>query len=191
MIHDIRDYISWPWAGLAAFWLLAALRRKPSIRKQPIEGRVLEMTVLLVAAVLLFYRWPRIAVLNQRILSATAAMGLAGLAVTVAGVLFAITARVYLGTNWSGRPSIKEGHELIHKGPYRLVRHPIYTGLLLAATGTAVAFGLVRCLLALPVVLLGFWWKIRAEEQMLAETMGAQYADYRRQVRSAVIPYIL
>jgi len=149
------------------------------------------MSVLLVAAVLLFYRWPRVAVLNQRILPGTAAIGLAGLALTVAGVLFAITARVYLGTNWSGRPSIKEGHELILKGPYRLVRHPIYTGLLLAATGTAVAFGLVRCLLALPVVLLGLWWKIRAEEQMLTETMSKQYSDYRRLVRSAIIPFIL
>ena len=191
MIHGIRDYISWPWAGLAAFWLLAALRRKRAVRKQPISGRALEMAVLLVAAVLLFYHWPRVALLNQRIIPGTAAMGIAGLALTVAGVLFAITARVYLGTNRSGRPSIKEGHELIHKGPYRLVRHPIYTGLLLAATGTAVAFGMVRCLLALPVVLLGFWWKIRAEEKMLTETMSEQYSDYRRQVRSAVIPFIL
>jgi protein-S-isoprenylcysteine O-methyltransferase Ste14 len=191
MIHHIRDYIAWPWAALAGFWLLAALRRKRAIRKQPIAGRALEMSVLLVAAVLLFYQWPHIALLNQRIIPGTAAMGLAGLAVTVAGVLFAITARVYLGTNWSGRPSIKEGHELIYKGPYRLVRHPIYTGLLLAATGSAVAFGLVRCLLALPVVLLGFWWKVRAEEQMLTETMNEQYSDYRRRVRSAFIPFIL
>lgn len=191
MIHNVRPWIFWAWAGLGGFWLLTALRWKPAVRRQPAAGRALELTIMAGAALLLFYQWPHLALLNRRILPGTAATELAGLAVTAAGVLFAITARAYLGTNWSGRPSIKQGHQLIRRGPYGVVRHPIYTGLLLAATGTATAFGMVRCLLALPVVLLGFWLKIRVEERLLSEAMGRQYSDYRQAVRSAIIPFVL
>jgi protein-S-isoprenylcysteine O-methyltransferase Ste14 len=191
MLHDIRQWIVWIWAAVGIVWLLTALRLKPVARAQSAIGRALDIAVMILAAVLLFYEWPPTPLLNQRILPGTAALALAGLAVTAAGAVVAIVARAYLGTNWSGRPSIKQGHELIRKGPYALVRHPIYSGLLLAAAGTAIAFGQIRSLLALPVALLGFWMKIREEERLLSEALGVQYSAYRRAVKSALIPFIL
>jgi protein-S-isoprenylcysteine O-methyltransferase Ste14 len=191
MIYDVRPWITWTWAAVAVFWLMAALRRKPTARKQSTAGRTLEIAVMIVWATLLFYQWPHVALLNRRILPATAGVEFFGIALTAAGALVAITARAYLGANWSGRPSIKEGHELIRKGPYALVRHPIYSGLLLAAAGTAIAFGEIRSLLALPVMLGGFWLKIGVEERLLSEAMGGEYSAYRAAVRSAIIPFIL
>ncbi len=191
MVHDTRTWITWIWTAVGGIWLLTALRLKPVVRKQPAAGRVLEITILLAAAVMLFFEWPRTPLLNSPILPGGAGFEFAGLAVTAAGALAAIVARVYLGTNWSGRPSIKEGHELIRRGPYALVRHPIYSGLFLAAIGTAIAFGQTRSLLALPLVLAGFWVKIRAEERLLSQAMGEQYEAYRQTVRSAIIPFIL
>jgi protein-S-isoprenylcysteine O-methyltransferase Ste14 len=191
MIHDVQQWITWTWAALAIFWLATALGVKPALRVQSLAGRILEISITLVAAVLLFYEWPPVELLNRRILPGTAGLELAGIALTMAGVLAAVVARAYLGSNWSGRPSIKEGHELIRRGPYARVRHPIYTGLLVAAAGTAIAFGETRCLLAVPILLGGFWLKIRVEERLLSQALGDEYAAYRQAVKSAIIPFIL
>ena len=101
------------------------------------------------------------------------------------------SARLYLGQNWSATATIKQDHELIRRGPYRLVRHPIYTGTLIAAAGTAIAFGELRDLLALPLVIVGFWLKARSEERLLMSNFGDRYAADRREVRGAIIPYLL
>jgi protein-S-isoprenylcysteine O-methyltransferase Ste14 len=85
---------------------------------------------------------------------------------------------------------LKQDHELIEHGPYRHVRHPIYTGLLLAFLGTAVAIGEWRGLLALVIVATSFWRKLRLEERWLGEQFGVAYTDYMRRVR-ALIPGIL
>lgn len=71
------------------------------------------------------------------------------------------------------------------------MRHPIYTGLLVSAIGTAFAFGQVRNLLALPLLLLGFWLKLQAEEGLLFQAFGDEYLAYRRSVKSTIIPFIL
>jgi protein-S-isoprenylcysteine O-methyltransferase Ste14 len=102
----------------------------------------------------------------------------------------AFWARVYLGRNWSSAPTIKEHHELIRSGPYRFVRHPIYTGILLAMVGTFLANGKVRG--ALSVVVVWFAWtvKSRMEEEFMVRTFGAQYEEYRR-TTGALFPRLL
>jgi protein-S-isoprenylcysteine O-methyltransferase Ste14 len=109
-----------------------------------------------------------------------------GCALALAGVVLAVRARQVLGENWSVAVQLKQDHELIERGPYRWVRHPIYSGLLLAFLGTAVLVGELRGLLALAIVAVSLWFKLRLEERWLGEQFGAAYADYRRRVKALV-----
>jgi protein-S-isoprenylcysteine O-methyltransferase Ste14 len=97
---------------------------------------------------------------------------------------------VLLGRNWSAAVQLKQGHELITSGPYRLVRHPIYTGLLLLFLGNAVMVGDWRGLLAVAIVFVSFWRKFRLEETWLAGHFGESYRLYQARAK-ALIPAIL
>ena len=92
-----------------------------------------------------------------------------------------------LGNNWSGRATVKAGHELIVSGPYSLARHPIYTGLLLASIGTALATAEWRCILGLALIVSGFAAKIGQEEKLMMQTFPDAYPRYRQRVK-ALIP---
>ncbi|PWT87920.1 MAG: isoprenylcysteine carboxylmethyltransferase family protein [Acidobacteria bacterium] len=195
MRQQILQWIPFVWLGLGIFWFLSRLSmgldRNPAVRRQSGLSRLLQLLVLFSATLLLFSEWPRRGVVNSVIVPPLPEIALGGFALTILGVAFAIVARAYLGRNWSGRPTIKSNHELIYKGPYSLVRHPIYTGIFVAATGTALAFGELRNLLALPFLLIGFWLKLKEEERLLVEAFGQQYAEYRLKVKSAFIPFLL
>jgi protein-S-isoprenylcysteine O-methyltransferase Ste14 len=112
------------------------------------------------------------------------------LALTILGCGFAIWARVTLGSNWSGLPNVKREHELIVKGPYKLVRHPIYSGLLLALAGTAIADGRSVWVLSLVLLAASYAVKMRQEEQLMMQTFPQDYPAYRRRVK-ALIPGVL
>jgi len=86
--------------------------------------------------------------------------------------------------------TIKTGHELVRTGPYACVRHPIYTGLLVAALGTAATVGQARGLVALALMALAFALKIRTEERFMTELFGDAYARYRSEVK-ALIPFVV
>ena len=104
----------------------------------------------------------------------------AGLAVELIGLSIAIWARRSLGRNWSGEVSIKVEHQLIRSGPYRFVRHPIYTGLLAMYAGTAVVSGTWLAVAGFALALFAYFRKLRLEEARLREFFGAQYDSYRR-----------
>jgi protein-S-isoprenylcysteine O-methyltransferase Ste14 len=106
---------------------------------------------------------------------------LAGL--TVAGILVAWWARIHLGRLWSGAITRKEGHRIVDTGPYGLVRHPIYTGLIAATLTTAAAQATPTAIVGLMFVALGLWLKARAEERFLSTELGPEvYAAYQRRV---------
>ena len=113
-----------------------------------------------------------------------------GSAITMGGLLFSIWARNHLGNNWSQAVTIKEGHELITSGPYAIVRHPIYTGLLLAFLGSAIALGKWRGLLAVVLVFAVLWHKLRLEEKWMRAKFGNSYESYSQRVK-ALLPFIL
>jgi protein-S-isoprenylcysteine O-methyltransferase Ste14 len=113
-----------------------------------------------------------------------------GAAVTIAGLLFAVWAREHLGGNWSRSVTIKQGHELIATGPYAVVRHPIYTGILAGFLGIAIAISQVRGFIAFVLILLVFWIKLRMEEQWMRSQFGEAYATYAHQT-AALVPYLL
>jgi len=99
------------------------------------------------------------------------------------GVLFAWWARIYLGNRWSGTITTKADHRVVDRGPYGIVRHPIYTGILLAVFATAAAKGTVLGLASAALIVLGLWMKARLEERWLRDQLGADaYDDYRRRV---------
>lgn len=86
--------------------------------------------------------------------------------------------------------TVKESHELTTGGPYSLVRHPIYTGLLLALLGTALSRGVVQGFVGVALAGITLWHKLRIEERYMGEEFGAQYAEYKDRVR-ALIPFVL
>jgi protein-S-isoprenylcysteine O-methyltransferase Ste14 len=98
------------------------------------------------------------------------------------GFAFAWWARVHLGKLWSGRITRKTDHRVIDTGPYAIVRHPIYTGILLAFYATAGAKATLFGLAGAAVMTAGFWYKARLEERWLAQELGAPYQEYRRRV---------
>lgn len=103
-------------------------------------------------------------------------------ALVLAGGVFAWWARIHLGAYWSGTVTRKEGHRIIDTGPYALVRHPIYTGLILAGAATAFTRGHFASLVGAVLLALGFWLKARLEEKFLSVDLGEEYAAYRKRV---------
>lgn len=118
-----------------------------------------------------------------------AALWLCFVAVVV-GIAFAWWARLHLGSLWSGSVQAKEGHRVVDTGPYAIVRHPIYTGMQVVASATAIARGSGDALLGAALVILGFWMKARLEERFLAQALGeAAYAGYRARV-PMLVPFL-
>ena len=112
-----------------------------------------------------------------------------GLLMTIAGVAFAVWARVAIGSNWSGTVTVKQNHELIRTGPYALVRHPIYTGIMFAAFGTAIFHGEVQSLIVLLAIFSVLVPKMRAEERLMTEQFGTEYTNYRQKTK-ALVPFL-
>ncbi|HEX3809217.1 MAG TPA: isoprenylcysteine carboxylmethyltransferase family protein [Rhizomicrobium sp.] len=101
----------------------------------------------------------------------------------IVGFAFAWWARIYLGKLWSGNITTKADHRVVDRGPYAIVRHPIYTGILIAVLGTMIAKGTVAGIAGAVIITLGLWIKARLEEKFLREQLGtAAYDDYRRRV---------
>jgi protein-S-isoprenylcysteine O-methyltransferase Ste14 len=114
----------------------------------------------------------------------------AGAVVCVAGLFVTVWARRTLAGNWSSDVTFKQGHELVKTGPYRFVRHPIYTGLLLMCAGSAMDTGRLRCWLGLVLVAAGFWIKLKQEEKLMLRHFPDEYPAYRKEVK-ALVPFVI
>jgi len=128
-------------------------------------------------------------ILFERFLPRSYAAYWTGTALVVLGLAFSVWARMHLGRNWSGTVTVKQEHELVRGGPYARVRHPIYTGLLLAFIGTAIVRGEWRGVLAVLIIFAALWRKLRLEERYMVETFGDEYRRYREH-SAALIPFI-
>jgi protein-S-isoprenylcysteine O-methyltransferase Ste14 len=133
---------------------------------------------------------PRILGMNLQVTPQTVLFGVIGVAVNVTGVAFAIWARLVLGRNWSGLVmTVKEQHELVQGGPYAIVRHPIYTGLLLAMLGTALTIGTLATYVGVAAGLVAFLIRVNVEERLMCEQFGAAHDAYRQRTRK-LIPFV-
>jgi protein-S-isoprenylcysteine O-methyltransferase Ste14 len=181
--------LAWIWLAWVVSWVVASFwsgRTKTHV--QTLDSWVYRLPILLGA--ILLSPWTS-AALGERPLYDPGNAGTYVLAaIVLLGVSFTWWARIHLGRFWSNAITRKEGHRIVDTGPYGLVRHPIYTGLILAilATGVAVATG--TSLLGALLISFGEWRKARMEESFLDAEMGADaYGPYRHRV-PMIVPFI-
>ncbi|MGO9564044.1 MAG: methyltransferase family protein [Candidatus Korobacteraceae bacterium] len=178
------------WVGYSVYWWAMSRDVKETEREEPASSRITRLVLIICAFALLWLPRVPLSLLNERFLPLGIWCFWSGAAITAGGLLFSVWARRHLGKNWSQAVTLKEDHELITTGPYALVRHPIYTGLLLGFIGCAVARGEWRGLIAVALVFVALWRKLRLEEKWMRAQFGASYESYSRHV-AALVPYIV
>jgi protein-S-isoprenylcysteine O-methyltransferase Ste14 len=179
--------IPWLWLGWGLYWLLSALRNKATQRRESRASRLAHLLPLALGGTLIAWQFPPWRALGWRLWPPSPAACWIGVALVIAGLGFAIWARVHLGRNWSGTVTIKQGHELIRSGPYAYVRHPIYTGLLAALLGTTLASDTVHAAIGLAIIAVALVRKSRVEEGFMREIFPDAYSRYSAEV-PALIP---
>jgi protein-S-isoprenylcysteine O-methyltransferase Ste14 len=170
------------WIGFALSWI-AAMPWSSAVEKRVGLGReIAYRSVLLVGLIVSLvpahgYEGP------LRLWYPTRDLFWTSVALIVVGFAFSWWARIYLGSLWSGQVTKKENHRVVDTGPYGVVRHPIYTGILLAVFATAAVKGTIPGIVGALIIALGLWMKARLEEGWLRQELGANaYDDYRRRV---------
>jgi protein-S-isoprenylcysteine O-methyltransferase Ste14 len=191
MMRAFQQYsVTALWLAWLTYWSFAAIGAKATRRREGIVSRLSHIVPLTLGIVLLSMRHAPAAWLGIHYLPRTDGWFWAGFCLVALGLAFSVVARLWLGGNWSGTVTLKQDHELIRSGPYRWVRHPIYTGLLLAVLGSAVTQGEWRGLIALALIAAAFLRKIPIEERFLTQQFGTAYARYRTEVPALVpIPW--
>jgi len=168
----------WFWMVFMAVWLVMGFRIKRAKQRETYRERMQHLIPVFIGFWLLFGgNWKG---MNMRLVPDTPSVWWFGLVLTAAGVGISIWARVSLGANWSGVVTLKDKHELISKGLYRWIRHPIYTGILLAMIGTAVIRGQLRCWVGFLIVLAAFYFKARREEGFLRQEFGDGFEEHAK-----------
>lgn len=169
----------WCWVVFGMVWLVSAFFTKRTVSDWPASRRVPYFLVLGISFGALFFaamQPPRGPVAL-------------GFALTLAGLLLALAARAAIGRNWSGSIALKERHELVQRGPYAYVRHPIYAAILLMYLGTALAVGHVATSIGFAVVLVSFVAKLKREEDLMRRTFPDAHPAYERRVKR-LVPFI-
>ncbi|KAA1180263.1 isoprenylcysteine carboxylmethyltransferase family protein [Rhizobium tropici] len=178
------------WVIWLLIWLFASVGVKKTVRQEDPLSRLGNTAPIWIGAFLLVANPSWLGPLRFRLIPQDLTFYTIGAALTVAGLLFAVWARYHIGRNWSGVITLKEDHALIRSGPYALVRHPIYSGLMLAIVGSAIARGDIAAVLAIVAVLYAVLRRVSIEESWMSETFGPAYADYKAST-PALVPFLL
>lgn len=178
------------WALWLVYWAVAARATNKTQRQESFTSRLSHYGPLILGCMLLGIPHALGPGLEREFHSGTAAWFLIAIMMVTAGLGFSAMARAKLGRNWSAEVTIKQGHELVRSGPYALVRHPIYAGMLMALIGTAISIGKWRALLGLALIIAAMLRKLTIEERFMTEQFGEAYVRYRAEV-SALIPFLL
>ena len=189
MIERLLQAAVVPWIALIVVWVVGALRTKRTIQSQSSASQLLYTVILIAGVCLIFAKQSGIPWLDHQLYPVTVPIALVGLFAVLMGVAFSVWARLMLGGNWSNRVTVKENHTLVRTGPYRIVRHPIYSGILLGMLGSALQRGGIRCFVGVLICGFSFWLKTRAEERFMVQSFGEQYLQYRHRVK-ALAPFI-
>jgi len=178
------------WGIFLVVWVLAAVFTKRTVYRESGAHRLRYVVPILIGWYLLF-RGARLPYpFNVHLIPPTDAVFIVSSILCICGLVICLWARAVLGRNWSGTVTLKENHELIVRGPYQLVRHPIYTGLLAMLIATALAQGNLAGLIAVGLVFISFWIKLSGEEELMLKQFPDQYPAYQQRVKR-IIPFLL
>lgn len=176
------------WTAWWLSWVALAFATKKTLQRESFASR-LSYTVFAFAGVWILFFGQHLRGWGTIVLADWPWLRWLGVGVSVLGFAVTYWARWTLGTNWSSNVTVKVGHELIRSGPYRFVRHPIYTGMMVAAAGTAMALNQWRGIVAFVLLWISFTIKRLKEEEFMRQTFGAQYDDYAR-TTGAIFPLL-
>jgi protein-S-isoprenylcysteine O-methyltransferase Ste14 len=175
-----RFLIGVPWIVFFVYWIVGMFKTRATREKEPLSSRIAILFLEIVGYLLVFNSATGIGVLGSRFIPRNLVVAILGVIFTWAGIALAIWARYHLAEYWSARVTIKEDHRLIRTGPYTHLRHPIYSGLILATLGSAVAIDEWRCILGLCLVVLGYCLKAKKEEAMLSHQFGDAFREHQK-----------
>lgn len=171
------------WSAWVVSWWVAAFWSDPAAKRAGVGAEWLYRVLTIAGALLMFAGYSRSFYARFELWTVTAVTAWCTVAVVALGLLFTWWARIYLGKLWSSSVTRKTDHHVVDTGPYAIVRHPIYTGILAAAFATAFLKGTSTAMAGAVVMTWGFWIKARLEERFLREELGsAAYDSYRRRV---------
>ena len=185
-----RGLIGILWVGWVAYWIVAARHTLTNQRTESLLTGASYRVLLVFGIILLAFPAYRLSPANPILWPQSAVTMAVGLGLAVIGLGIAVWARRHLGRYWSGRITLKVDHQVIQSGPYAFVRHPIYSGILLALLGTVISIGTARSCIAIVLMFLSFVVKLTLEERWLCAHLGAEYQEYRRRVK-ALIPCVV
>ena len=184
-----HNIITFCWGVFFVIWMVSAFFTKRTVQRESVGQRFGYIIPILIGWFFIFrdhrvpYLFDLVVVPQIPIVFGTAAI------LAVCGLAICLWARATLGRNWSGTVTLKENHELIMRGPYRLVRHPIYTGFLSMILAVVLLHGRLAALLGFLLVVAGLWLKLRQEEDLMVRQFPDQYPVYRQHVKR-LIPFI-
>jgi protein-S-isoprenylcysteine O-methyltransferase Ste14 len=187
MFHRVLEWtISILWLLFLGYWLIKARNTAPTKKSESLLTGALYRGATVIGIFLIF----GLRRIKSELWPVTVPVLCLGVIVVICGLWFAIWARRHLGRYWSARVTLKEGHQLIESGPYRLVRHPIYSGILLSMAGTVLTIGSLPSVCGFALLLGAFIVKLAAEERLLTANLGPAYQDYQKRVK-ALIPGVV
>lgn len=192
MSEYIKTGLRIVWLIVMTYWFISGLTAKKVKSQEPLTTRIIQYWLPLIIAVLLLGpgEWFGHTLIRENFVPHSDLVGLIGLTISALGACIACWSRFTLGKNWSLSVQEKKSHELIQHGIYKLVRHPIYTGLLLLFIGNTLIVGDYRGIIAVIIVFVSFWFKLKKEEKLLTEAFGKMYIDYSAKTK-ALIPFII
>lgn len=188
----MRVLVSWNtvtslWIVFCVYWGVSALSVKRTQQMEAAGWRFATAAMLVVAAFSIFSRRASsLGILSRRWVPESDWIRAAAIVLVATGIALAIWARRHIGEFWSARVTLKVDHQLIQSGPYARVRHPIYSGILLAMIGTALFIGEWRAVIGVVLIFLAHWMKARREEKLLESQFGQAYAEYRKRTGSLI-----
>ncbi len=175
------------WSVLFIYWMIKAANVKRNLEKHISYKYIFLLSVAVIALfATMFYTKT---FLQHSLWQTTVRLGVATDIIVGIGLIFAVWSRNILGKNWSSNISYKKGHKLIKHGPYSIVRHPIYTGMIVMLIGTAINVGQVFAFVLLAVYFVGFNARCRLEEELMLKHFAKDYKIYKKRVK-AIVPFV-